>query len=446
MDGVLPDGTKLDVGARSRAAGLQLRADDDAPPELPRAAAAAPVVPARGAVTGGGSSIPAVQALLRVLASGRDVAELGTAFGEGAAAIAETARSLVTVECDPERAAVARERLAAFANVEALEGDAYELLRGRGPFGLVFADGGVYDWEQLLDAARARRLAREGRSDAGPRDRRRSRAGVPAPRSAARRGRDPHDAGARGDRRGQTALTSSAARASAARARARAACSARIDGRAPFARATCSQSTAESEPVTARFGPEVEPEQERARMRRRMRREHDRRRQVVHEHRRAGREPRRLPAAACSRRWTFAPRAIAPSSTATPSTPSSSSGFAARSERAHAESRRRPRRARRARAPAAPAATARARAPPRRRRRACRHRRGSRARRRAAATAAASSRRNTSATNTIVSATDTAHAAARRCANVDAAHVLVARARSGSSGSSRGGAATPRSP
>jgi len=102
-------------------------------------------------VTGGGSSILAIQALLRVLASGRDVAELGTAFGEGAAAIAETARSLVTVELDPERAAVARERLAGLDNVEALEGDAYELLRGRGPFGLVFADGGVYDWEQIIE-------------------------------------------------------------------------------------------------------------------------------------------------------------------------------------------------------------------------------------------------------------------------------------------------------
>jgi predicted O-methyltransferase YrrM len=102
-------------------------------------------------VTDGGSSISAVQALLRVLAFGRDVAELGTAFGEGAAAIAETARSVVTVECDPERAAVARERLAPFANAEALEGDAYELLHGRGPFGLVFADGGAYDWELILD-------------------------------------------------------------------------------------------------------------------------------------------------------------------------------------------------------------------------------------------------------------------------------------------------------
>jgi len=102
-------------------------------------------------VTDGGSSLPAVQALLRVLATGRDVAELGTAFGEGAAAIAETARSLVTVELDPERAAVARERLAGLEHVEALEGDAYELLRGRGPFGLVFADGGAYDWEQILE-------------------------------------------------------------------------------------------------------------------------------------------------------------------------------------------------------------------------------------------------------------------------------------------------------
>jgi predicted O-methyltransferase YrrM len=102
-------------------------------------------------VTHGGSSIPAVRALLRVLAAGRDVAELGTAFGEGAAAIAETARSLVTVESDPDRAAVARERLSGLDNVELLEGDAYEQLRGRGPFGLVFADGGVYDWEQILE-------------------------------------------------------------------------------------------------------------------------------------------------------------------------------------------------------------------------------------------------------------------------------------------------------
>jgi predicted O-methyltransferase YrrM len=99
-------------------------------------------------LTDGGSSIPAVHALLRVLGAGRDVAELGTAFGEGAAAMAETARSVVTVELDPERAAVARERLAPLGNVEALEGDAYELLHGT--YGLVFADAGGYDWERIV--------------------------------------------------------------------------------------------------------------------------------------------------------------------------------------------------------------------------------------------------------------------------------------------------------
>ena len=104
-------------------------------------------------MTDGGSSIPAVQALLRVLASGRRVAELGTAFGEGAAAMAETAREVVTVEVDPERAEAARARLEGCANVELLVGDWRELLAGRGPFELVFADGGLREpeaWEAVL--------------------------------------------------------------------------------------------------------------------------------------------------------------------------------------------------------------------------------------------------------------------------------------------------------
>jgi predicted O-methyltransferase YrrM len=93
-------------------------------------------------VTAGGSSLPEVQRLLAVLATGRRVAEIGTAFGEGAAAMAATARELVTVERDPERAAVARGRLAGFANVELLLGDWRELLPPRAPFELVFLDGG----------------------------------------------------------------------------------------------------------------------------------------------------------------------------------------------------------------------------------------------------------------------------------------------------------------
>jgi predicted O-methyltransferase YrrM len=102
-------------------------------------------------LTDGGSSVPEVHALLRVLAAGRDVAELGSAFGEGAAAMAETARSVVTVELDPERAAVARRRLDGVPAVELLEGDWREALRGRGPFGLVYADSGDYDWDAILD-------------------------------------------------------------------------------------------------------------------------------------------------------------------------------------------------------------------------------------------------------------------------------------------------------
>jgi predicted O-methyltransferase YrrM len=102
-------------------------------------------------LTGGATAIPEVQALLRALSTGRDVVELGAAYGETAALLAETARSVVTVEADAERVAVARRRLRGIASVELLEGDAYEQLHGRGPFGLVFADGGrPYDWEAIL--------------------------------------------------------------------------------------------------------------------------------------------------------------------------------------------------------------------------------------------------------------------------------------------------------
>jgi predicted O-methyltransferase YrrM len=106
-------------------------------------------------LTDGATAIPEVQALLGVLAAGRDVAEMGAAYGETAAFMAETARSVVTVEHDPGRAAIARERLAEFDNVELLDGDAFERLRGRGPFGLVFVDGGLRPvsdekWEAIL--------------------------------------------------------------------------------------------------------------------------------------------------------------------------------------------------------------------------------------------------------------------------------------------------------
>jgi predicted O-methyltransferase YrrM len=77
-----------------------------------------------------------------VLAAGKRCAEVGTAFGEGAAAIASTASSLVTIERDVGRAAVARERLRGYANVELLVGDWREELPSRAPFEFLFFDGG----------------------------------------------------------------------------------------------------------------------------------------------------------------------------------------------------------------------------------------------------------------------------------------------------------------
>ena len=92
-------------------------------------------------MTAGGSSLPEVQALLRVLAGGRRrAAEIGTAFGEGAAAIAAglaQGGTLVTVELDRERAEAAR---AALTGVTLLEGDWRDALPPHAPFDFLFVD------------------------------------------------------------------------------------------------------------------------------------------------------------------------------------------------------------------------------------------------------------------------------------------------------------------
>jgi protein-L-isoaspartate(D-aspartate) O-methyltransferase len=101
-----------------------------------------------------------VQRLLAVLAARKRCAEMGTAFGEGAAAIASTAASLVTVEHDARRAAVARKRLAGLDNVELLEGDWRDLLPQRAPFELLFLDSG--DWKDEPYRQRALDLVEPG--------------------------------------------------------------------------------------------------------------------------------------------------------------------------------------------------------------------------------------------------------------------------------------------
>jgi predicted O-methyltransferase YrrM len=97
-------------------------------------------------VTAGGSSVPEVRQLLAVLvaAKGGRVAEIGTAYGEGARAIADAlpdGATFVTVDKDEERIAVARERLAG-TRAEVLQGMWQDHLPQRGPFDVLFFDGG----------------------------------------------------------------------------------------------------------------------------------------------------------------------------------------------------------------------------------------------------------------------------------------------------------------
>jgi predicted O-methyltransferase YrrM len=94
-------------------------------------------------MTGDAYSIPEVKALLRVLAAGKCVAETGTSWGDGAAAMAEVAAHVTTVEHDPKRLAVAREKLAPLPNVELLEGDWRDVLSGT--YELLFFDAGNID-------------------------------------------------------------------------------------------------------------------------------------------------------------------------------------------------------------------------------------------------------------------------------------------------------------
>jgi Methyltransferase domain len=99
-------------------------------------------------VTDGGSSIPAVQLLLAVLVASKPngrIAELGTAFGEGAKAILDvlpTTATFVTVEPDAERYRHAAPALAG-TRAEVLNGRWEELLQERGPFDVIFFDAGT---------------------------------------------------------------------------------------------------------------------------------------------------------------------------------------------------------------------------------------------------------------------------------------------------------------
>jgi predicted O-methyltransferase YrrM len=105
-------------------------------------------------LTDGGSSIREVQQLLAALVAskpGGRIAELGTAFGEGARAIVDAlppGATFVTVEADEERYRIAQGELAG-TSAEVVHGRWQEVLPGRGPFDLVFLDAGVREGDAL---------------------------------------------------------------------------------------------------------------------------------------------------------------------------------------------------------------------------------------------------------------------------------------------------------
>jgi predicted O-methyltransferase YrrM len=99
-------------------------------------------------VTKGGSSVTEVQALLSVLVASKPdgrIAEIGTAFGKGANAIVQSlgpAATFVTVEPEAERYEYARIALDG-TRAEVLNADWEDVLPQRGPFDLIFFDGGT---------------------------------------------------------------------------------------------------------------------------------------------------------------------------------------------------------------------------------------------------------------------------------------------------------------
>lgn len=105
---------------------------------------------------------------LIVVSGARSVLELGTFTGVGALAMAAalpTGGRIVTVEVDPDNAAVAQRHIAASPladRIELIQGDAREVLqRLSGPFDLVWIDAWKADYPRYLDLV-VPRLASRG--------------------------------------------------------------------------------------------------------------------------------------------------------------------------------------------------------------------------------------------------------------------------------------------
>jgi len=143
--------------------------ENDFPPLVQRAMAAArrlgfPLTREEAGPGGGPSaSLPGTGRFLAMLAagcSGRNalIGELGTGTGLGSAWMASAMPegcALVTAELDPDRAAAAREVFADDPRVTVVTGDARTVIGSRGPYDLLFSDGGggtdpvLVDWLRI---------------------------------------------------------------------------------------------------------------------------------------------------------------------------------------------------------------------------------------------------------------------------------------------------------
>jgi len=86
--------------------------------------------------------------------AGDRIGELGTGAGIGTAWMASAMPAnctLITAEIDARRAAAVRELFAGDPRVEVITGDARGVLAGRGPFDLLFSDGGGGQDPALVD-------------------------------------------------------------------------------------------------------------------------------------------------------------------------------------------------------------------------------------------------------------------------------------------------------
>jgi predicted O-methyltransferase YrrM len=131
---------------------------DEFPPLVEHARALArqtgfPLTRSESEAAGGAPSacLPGVGRFLGMLAAGcvgGRIGEIGTGVGIGAAWMSSAMPAdctLVTVEIDEERAAVAADLLRGDDRVTVLAGDARQMLGPHGPFDLLFADGGWRD-------------------------------------------------------------------------------------------------------------------------------------------------------------------------------------------------------------------------------------------------------------------------------------------------------------